>query len=378
MVAVGHDRKIMECNEAFCSWVGMPYNAVVGRELSSVCELSNLDAIWRLFEAHRGDCAKQTTISPAFLIAPGGISRYVQGNAYALGGGESEPSGILFIFYDIIDEMRRENLRNLTIKSFDSFSWFYDISADSFTFGEDIPGHIPTTSLKTSKDIDRCIHPKDRERVREYFHTCLAEGRSEFDIQFRLDLTGREEYKWRECRGIIETSTMTDNRQVTYLYGIYICIEEIKHYEEYFKQVRTVFDVASREAHIGYARYNLRSGEGSASAQWFENNGIPQESREGYDFRNVYTTTSGRQRDEMMRFYVQAMCRQRSRYQGDTRIVLPDGSVRWTHHNKVVTVNDDDELEMVEINYDITERMQEVVALREAFSDAQVEMQLES
>ena len=365
MVAVGRDKRILECNDAFCNWVGLSYDEIIGTDLPSICEFSGLNEVWRMLESHRDEGFLQYTIKPSFLLSQNGVSRYVQGQAYALGGGaDEEPTGIVFLLYDIIDEMRRENIRSLTIKSFDAFSWSYDVSADRFAFGENSPVQADGSKFKTQKDMSDRIHPKDRERVRQYFHDCVVSKQKEFSVTFRLDLAGDGEFAWRECRGVIETSTVAGNRTITYLYGLNICVAELKRYQAYVAQIQHIADVAGREARIGYAHYNLRTGVGSASEQWFDNLNIPQEARVGYDFRNVYNSIAGDDRDQIMRFYVQAMCGQRTRYQGDNRVAAPDGTSRWVHNNKVVVVNDDGEFEMIEINYDVSLRMNEVDRLR--------------
>lgn len=359
MVAIDADMCVLECNDLFAQWVNIPHEEIIGQDIRSVCEFSNFESLEKTFKRLWSGEVSQTKIDTTFLITRTGISHFVQGNVLSFGNKQSGRNGAILLLYDVLVDMRQRKLRSVSMKALNAFCWFYDIATDELLFGEGfLHDEIDVTTLNTMQKWREHIHPLDRERVQAFFDSLAAQEKAdEYTVSFRIDMRGNGHYEWWESRGIIECSVV-GNQKIFYSYGINLCIDVRKQSEEKSELIHQICSIVGEAAKIGYAKYNLHTGKGFAMPQWFNNLDLSPEDRENFDFRETFNYVSSDQRYDLLKFYVKAMCRQKTQYKGDKKIVTSTGNVKWLHCHMMVLENIEGELELIEVTYDITEQKQ--------------------
>ena len=118
------------------------------------------------------------------------------------------------------------------------------------------------------------------------------------------------------------------------------------------------FLLISDYAKVGYAKLNLMSRKGYAIKQWYKNLG-EEEDTPLADVVGVYRNMHPEDRERIFDFYREVRKGNRKHFQGEMRICRPGkkNEWNWIRMNVVVTTYnpEENEVEIIGINYDITE-----------------------
>lgn len=151
-------------------------------------------------------------------------------------------------------------------------------------------------------------------------------------------------------------------------------INRIRDFENFFLLI-------SDFAKVGYAKLNLLSKKGYAIKQWYKNMGeledVPLSEVVG-----VYSGMHPEDRKRLLDFYEEVREGNRTHFQGEMRIRRPGkkDEWNWVSTNVVVTTYkpEDNEIEIIGINYDITELKETEFELIEARDKAEMMDRLKS
>lgn len=128
-------------------------------------------------------------------------------------------------------------------------------------------------------------------------------------------------------------------------------INRIRDFENFFLLI-------SDYAKVGYAKLNILNGTGYAIKQWYKNMG-EDERTPLHSIVGVYSKIHPDDRQQVVEFYEKAKIGVRDNFKGEVRVLQPGTLDRWNwvRMNVVVTKYDPEnaEIELIGINYDITE-----------------------
>lgn len=151
-------------------------------------------------------------------------------------------------------------------------------------------------------------------------------------------------------------------------------INKIQDFENFFLLI-------SDYAKVGYAKLNYITKRGYAIKQWFKNMGENEETPLE-DVVGVYNKIHPEDRKLIQDFYIDMLAGHQKSFRGEIRVLRPDttNEWNWVRMNIVVTTYDPDhqEIEIIGINYDITELKEIEVKLIEAKEKAETADRLKS
>lgn len=151
-------------------------------------------------------------------------------------------------------------------------------------------------------------------------------------------------------------------------------INRIHDFENFFLLI-------SDYAKVGYAKLNILNREGYAIKQWYKNLG-EEEDVPLCDVVGVYSKLHPEDRKRMLDFYADVRNGTRLHFQGEMRVLKPGtkNEWKWVNTNVVVTTYkpEENEIEMIGINYDITELKETEAELIQARDKAQMMDRLKS
>ncbi|WP_294477159.1 ATP-binding protein [uncultured Bacteroides sp.] len=151
-------------------------------------------------------------------------------------------------------------------------------------------------------------------------------------------------------------------------------INRIRDFENFFLLI-------SDYAKVGYAKLNLLNCKGYAIKQWYKNMG-EEEDMPLSDVVGVYSEMHPDDRKRLLDFYEEVKVGKAQHFQGEMRIHRPGtkNEWNWVSTNVVVTTYkpEDNEIEIIGINYDITELKETEAELIQARDKAQMMDRLKS
>lgn len=150
-----------------------------------------------------------------------------------------------------------------------------------------------------------------------------------------------------------------DNTETINAYG------KIQEFEEFFKLI-------GNYAMVGYAHFNALTCDGYAIDSWYRNVG-EKVGTPLHEIIRVHSNFHPEDRRRMLVFFDQVMMREASHLRRDIRILREDGKYTWTRVNVMVRDfrPEDGVIDMVCINYDITELKETELKLIEAKNKAE-------
>lgn len=196
------------------------------------------------------------------------------------------------------------------------------------------------------------------DKTKDYYHTNRKGSRS-----LITKITALRNAQGEITNYLILVVDNTENRNAQ---------SRIIEFEEFFS-------LAGDYAKVGYARYNLPSQEGYASESWYHNMG--QAANQGLSA--VFETNANVHPDDRKyigRFLEDARMGIQTAFRENLRICRPGGTYTWTCHQILVRDYrpDDGVVELVCINYDITELKEMEAKLVEAREKADQANKLKS
>ena len=141
------------------------------------------------------------------------------------------------------------------------------------------------------------------------------------------------------------------------------------------------FLLISEYAKIGYAKLNIIDRKGYAIKQWFKNMG-EDENASLADVVGVYGKMHPEDRKKMLNFYRKARTGEAKYFKGEMRIARPGQKHKWNWVRTNLAVNvyepEKGQIEMIGVNYDITELKETEAMLIDAKDKAETADRLKS
>ena len=202
--------------------------------------------------------------------------------------------------------------------------------------------------------FDNPIFPKEmKERLKK---------NEDADFTFRYDFSKvRSYYQNTQKQGTIDLMTKvttlynSEHQPINYLLinadktETTVAYNKIQEFEEFFELVGDY-------AKVGYAHFNVLSGHGYAQKSWYRNVGEADETPLS-DIFGTYRHFHPDDRTLLIRFLDDARKGLTTKLSKEMRVLREDGTYTWTHVNLLVKkyAPQDRIIEIISINYDITE-----------------------
>ena len=202
--------------------------------------------------------------------------------------------------------------------------------------------------------FDSPIFPKEmKERLKK---------NEDADFTFRYDFSkGGSYYQNTQKQGTIDLVTKvttlydSEHQPINYLLinadktETTVAYNKIQEFEEFFELVGDY-------AKVGYAHFNILSGHGYAQKSWYRNVGEADETPLS-DIFGTYRHFHPDDRALLIRFLDDARKGLTTQLSKEMRVLREDGTYTWTHVNLLVKkyAPQDRIIEIISINYDITE-----------------------
>src|SRR5271163_4096109 len=206
------------------------------------------------------------------------------------------------------------------------------------------------------------VHADDRDRVRQTLDRA-CDTRANFDFEHRL-LMADGSFKHLHVSARVLT---TSSEELEYV-GAVTDITGAKQAEERLRWSEADLHEAQRMSHTGSWKLDVSSGTVTASPQLFRLYGVEPDkdtSNFGLWFGRSHPEDQKRMRELFERSKIQ-----KTDYDADYRIVLPDGTIKHIHTAGHPVLNESGDLvEFVGTNMDVTERVQTSAALEKALQE---------
>ena len=202
--------------------------------------------------------------------------------------------------------------------------------------------------------FDNPIFPKEmKERLKK---------NEDADFTFRYDFSKvGSYYQNTQIQGTIDLMTKvttlynSEHQPINYLLinadktETTVAYNKIQEFEEFFELVGDY-------AKVGYAHFNILSGHGYAQKSWYRNVGEADEAPLS-DIFGTYRHFHPDDRTLLIRFLDDARKGLTTKLSKEMRVLREDGTYTWTHVNLLVKkyAPQDRIIEIISINYDITE-----------------------
>ena len=189
--------------------------------------------------------------------------------------------------------------------------------------------------LKKNEDADFTFR-YDFSKVGSYYQNTQKQGT--IDLMTKVTKLYNSEHQ-----PIIYLLINADKTETTVAYN------KIQEFEEFFELVGDY-------AKVGYAHFNILSGHGYAQKSWYRNVGEADEAPLS-DIFGTYRHFHPDDRTLLIRFLDDARKGLTTKLSKEMRVLREDGTYTWTHVNLLVKkyAPQDRIIEIISINYDITE-----------------------
>jgi PAS domain S-box-containing protein len=236
-------------------------------------------------------------------------------------------------------------------------------SDETFRIFEEDPANRPTVEM-----ILQRVHPEDRAFVRETSDR-LARAREAFDFEHRLLM---RDGSVKHVRVVGHPSANDDSHRFEFV-GAVMDITEAKQVEKTLREREAYLAEAQKLTHTGSGAWRVPGWEALyLSEEWYRIYGFdPKGGLTAWKERLLRMHPEDRDKVQAIKDWAIS---QKSDYEVDHRIVLPDGSLKYTHTVGHPVLNASGEVEQfVCTMVDITERKQAEEA-REALREAQADL----
>ena len=144
------------------------------------------------------------------------------------------------------------------------------------------------------------------------------------------------------------------------------------------RDFESMFSVIADFAKVGFLRWNPLTQEGFAIEQWFKNYG--SESRVIEDVVNGYPSVHPDDRKKQIELYREMLEGKRQSYSRELRVINPDGTLKWIRSTVLAKEYRPEKklIELIGVNFDITELKVTERKLREAKEKAEESDKLKS
>ncbi len=371
----GVDYIIMDTNPAFEKESGLPREKVLGRPITEIFPAVQPACLERYAEVVRsGMPARFEEYDPT-------LGRWFEITSYSLGKDDL----FAIIFKDITRRKQSEEAIRWSksilaqagkMARFGAweieFSRYDDINKNSLRWSDEtyrIFGYEPGEVEVTNEFFFKHVHPDDRDIVSQTVARAI-ENRRPYSIEHRIiRADGSERILWEHA----DISFDPQGRPLR-LIGAVQDITERKRAEEALKENEARLKMAQSAANSGAWEYDVRSGNGYWSEEYYALYGLEPGSIEptyGAWLSHVHPDDR-----ETLDREVRRLIRERKDTDLEFRIMKPNGEIRWLKRvGRLILDKDGKPVRMIGLTIDITERKIMEEALRESRDLLEVRVQ---
>jgi PAS domain S-box-containing protein len=207
------------------------------------------------------------------------------------------------------------------------------------------------------------IHPDDRDRVLAAWQEAMSQGTA-YEVETRV-LGNDGQYRWFLERAL---PLRDDQGQIIKWYGTNTDIEDRKRAENELQRSQAYLVEGERLSHTGSWAWNASTGQTYWSEETFRIFGFdPAKTRPSFEMFLERVHPEDRPRLEQG---CNAITIETKDDEGDFRIVLPDGSIKYIQAVSHAVINESGEVtEHFGVNVDMTEQYQARAALENAYEE---------
>jgi PAS domain S-box-containing protein len=201
------------------------------------------------------------------------------------------------------------------------------------------------------------IHPDDRAKYQAAFNRAIAE-KSGYDVEFRI-LHPQSEVKFIHSVG---QPVLSPSGEALQFVGVAMDVTASKRAEEALRRTENYLAEAQRLSHTGSWHWNVRSGEVSWSREYCDIFDFDfEKDKPSYPLFISRVHPEDRPKVEQILW---ADVREKRDFDGEYRLLLPDGSIKYLHSLGKCSVSRSGEVEYIGAVIDITERKRVEEAFR--------------
>ena len=220
-----------------------------------------------------------------------------------------------------------------------------------------IYGFDPKDRMPTWEQRLQRIHPDDRAKYQAAFNRAIAE-KSGYDVEFRI-LHPQSEVKFIHSVG---QPVLSPSGEALQFVGVAMDVTASKRAEEALRRTENYLAEAQRLSHTGSWHWNVRSGEVSWSREYCDIFDFDfEKDKPSYPLFISRVHPEDRPKVEQILW---ADVREKRDFDGEYRLLLPDGSIKYLHSLGKCSVSRSGEVEYIGAVIDITERKRVEEAFR--------------
>jgi PAS domain S-box-containing protein len=365
--------RFLVTNHVFQAMVGYTEGELHATSFLEITHEDYRQANWALITELLEGKRRQFQIEKKYRCKDGTLI-WVSNNVSLVPGTESVSRFIMALSEDITQRKRAEEALQRSEaylaeaqKLAKTGSWAYNPAAEKHIYWSDemlrIFGLDRQSNLPDRADFLRLVHPEDRDRLKEQIEKSHRE-KADFVQDYRIVLP---DGTVKHIHGTGHTVLDETGNIVEYV-GTDVDVTERKRDEEKLRRSEADLLEAQRLSHTGSWKHEIASGKVTVSPEVYRIFGVgPDEVTSTTEFwLNRNHPEDAKRIQELFK----ESEIQKTDYEADYRIVLPDGTIRHLHAVGHPVVNESGDLvEFVGTAIDVTEQARARIELEKAFEE---------
>jgi PAS domain S-box-containing protein len=365
--------RFLATNHVFQAMVGYTEEELHAVSFLDITHEDYRQANWALITELLEGQRRQFQIEKKYLRKDGS-SVWVSNNVSLVPGTERVPQFIMALSEDITQRKRAEEALQRSEaylaeaqKLAKTGSWAYNPAAAKLIYWSDemlrIFGLDPRSNLPDRAEFLRLVHPEDRDRFNEQIEKSRRE-KADFVQDYRVVLT---DGTVKHIHGIGHPVFDETGDIVEYV-GTDVDVTERKRDEEKLQRSEADLLEAQRLSHTGSWKHELASGKVTVSPEVYRIFDVgPDEVKSTTEF---WLNRNHPEDAKRIQELFEESEIQKTDYEADYRIVLPDGTIKHLHAVGHPILNESGDLvEFVGTAIDVTEQVQARIELEKAFEE---------